>query len=348
MRSLFHAALLCYIATSVFCFKAYASTKDLNIYFVDVEGGQATLIVTPSRQSLLIDTGWPGFNGRDADRIMEVARNSGLQKINYVLITHYHTDHVGGVPQLLQRIKVEAFLDHGPNTENDELAPEGYAAYQNSLGSAKHLVVKPGDRIPIPGIDVEILTSDRAHITKPVSGDAVPNPYCASEPKAAVDPSENAASVGVLVTYGRFRFLDLGDLTKQKELEMVCPVNPIGHVDLFLVSHHGFHLSNSKALVFALHPRVAVVNNGAQKGNDPIAWQTVHDSPGLEDLWQLHYKADAGADHNVSKSFIANLDKDSEGHFIKVSAQPSGAFRVLNSRNGYEKLYPSNGPSPGR
>ena len=348
MRSLFHAALLCYIATSVFCFKAYASTKDLNIYFVDVEGGQATLIVTPSRQSLLIDTGWPGFNGRDADRIMEVARNSGLQKINYVLITHYHTDHVGGVPQLLQRIKVEAFLDHGPNTENDELAPEGYAAYQNSLGSAKHLVVKPGDRIPIPGIDVEILTSDRAHITKPVSGDAVPNPYCASEPKAAVDPSENAASVGVLVTYGRFRFLDLGDLTKEKELQLVCPVNPIGHVDLFLVSHHGFSWSNAKAMVYAVNPRVAVMNNGAKKGNDPVAWQTVHDSPGLEDLWQLHYKADAGSDHNVAKTFIANLDKDSDGHFIKVSAQPTGNFRVLNSRNRYEKLYRSSAAQPGR
>jgi len=342
MRSLFHAAILSSIALTVFSFKAHASTKDLKIFFVDVEGGQATLIVAPSGQSLLIDTGWPGFNGRDADRIVAAAKSSGLHEINYVLITHYHPDHVGGVPQLLRRIKVGAFLDHGANTENGELAPEGYAAYLNSLGSARHLVVKPGDQIPIQGIDAEVLTSDRAHITKPASGGGASNPYCASEPKAEADPTENAASVGVLVSYGRFRFLDLGDLTKEKELELVCPVNPIGRVDLFLVSHHGFNWSNSKALVHALNFRVAVMNNGAQKGNDPIAWQTVHDSPKLEDLWQLHYKADAGADHNVAERFIANLDKESDGHFIKVSAQPTGAFRVLNSRNGYEKLYPQN------
>jgi competence protein ComEC len=151
--------------------------------------------------------------------------------------------------------------------------------------------------------------------------------------------TENAASVGILVTFGDFRFVDLGDLTKDKELDLVCPNNLIGTANLFLVSHHGMGLSNSKSLVHALHPRAAIMENGAQKGNDPKAWQTVHDSPGLQDLWQLHYSSASGADHNVSKNAIANLDGDADGHYLKVTAQSDGTFSVVNSRNKYERIY---------
>jgi competence protein ComEC len=339
MRSLLDTMLLCVLASLLLASNSYAETKTLQIYFVDVEGGQATLLVAPSGQSLLVDTGWPGFNNRDADRIAEAVKSSGLTQIDYVLITHYHTDHVGGMPQLLKRVRVSTFIDHGPNLENDELAPEGYAAYLSSLGSVKHIVAKPGDWIPIEGIKVEVLAAAGARISQPAHGGGQANPYCASEPKWPDDHTENAASVGVLVTYGDFRFVDLGDLTKDKERGLVCPKNLIGTTDLFLVSHHGMGLSNSKALVHALHPRVAIMENGAAKGDAPEAWQTVRDSPGLNDLWQLHYTAASGVDHNVSKDTIANLDGDSDGHYLKVSAQSDGIFTVLNSRNKLERTY---------
>lgn len=339
MRSLLDTMLLCVLASLLLASNSYAETKTLQIYFVDVEGGQATLLVAPSGQSLLVDTGWPGFNNRDADRIAEAVKSSGLTQIDYVLITHYHTDHVGGMPQLLKRVRVSTFIDHGPNLENDELAPEGYATYLSSLGSVKHIVAKPGDWIPIEGIKVEVLAAAGARISQPVHGGGQANPYCASEPKWPDDHTENAASVGVLVTYGDFRFVDLGDLTKDKERGLVCPQNLIGTTDLFLVSHHGMGLSNSKSLVHALHPRVAIMENGAEKGDAPEAWQTVRDSPGLNDLWQLHYTAASGADHNVSKDTIANLEGDSDGHYLKVSAQSDGIFTVLNSRNKLERTY---------
>lgn len=335
VRCVLLISAICAIGSSL----GFAQSKNLQIYFIDVEGGQATLLVAPSEQSLLVDTGWPGNNNRDADRISEAMKDAGLKQIDYVLITHYHTDHVGGMPQLIQQVKVAEFVDHGPNQENDEMAPEGYDAYLKQLGKSKHVVAKPGDRIPLQGLTVEVVAAAGRHIDQAVGGAGQANPNCASEPQWPADHTENAASAGVLVTYGDFRFVDLGDLTKDKELGLVCPNNLIGSADLFLVSHHGMSMSNTKALVDALHPRVAIMENGPKKGDSPEAWQTVHDSPGLQDLWQLHYTADSGADHNVAKDEIANLDGDSDGHYLKVTAQANGTFFVLNSRNKSQRTY---------
>ena len=312
--------------------------KPLEIYFIDVEGGQATLMVGPNGQSMLVDTGWPGFDNRDADRIAAAAKLAGINQIDYVVITHYHRDHIGGVPQLADKIRVGTFVDHGPNREDSNETRDLAAAYDKVLPKAKHLVVKPGDQIPIKGINVQVLTADGEHIASPMKGAGQPNPLCASEPEAPVDNTENARSLGTLITYGKFRFIDLGDLTKRKEKDLVCPNNLVGTVDLYLTTHHGLDQSNAKVIVDALHPRVAIMNNGAHKGGKPEAWKTVHDSPGLQDLWQVHYAEDAGKDYNVPESFIANL-KETEGAYLKVSAQPDGSFTVWNSRNQYAKTY---------
>jgi len=316
-----------------------AAVKPLQIYFIDVEGGQATLVVSPLGQSLLIDAGWPGYEGRDADRIVQATHQAGLKQIDYVLITHYHRDHVGGVPQLVDGIKVGTFIDHGPNLEDSEVTRVDYAAYEKAIAGHPHVVVKPGWGLPMKGIEVRVLSAAGDHITSPLPGAGEANSYCGSEPTAAVDDSENGRSVGVLITYGHFRFLDLGDLTKKKEIELACPNNLLGTVDLFLVTHHGTDLSNPKALVWALHPRVAVIDNGPRKGASPAAWQIVHDSPGLEDLWQLHYAEESDRDHNVADDHIANVKENCQGKYIEVSAEPDGTFSLTNGGTGAQKTY---------
>jgi len=316
-----------------------ATPKPLQIYFIDVEGGQSTLMVSPSGQSLLIDTGWPGYEGRDADRIIATARQAGLKQLDYVLITHYRRDHVGGVAQLADGIKIGTFVDHGPNLEDSDVTRTDYATYEKVIAGHAHVVVKPDWGLPMKGIEVRILTSAGDVITSPLPGAGEANPYCANEPAATEDTTENARSLGLLITYGHFRFLDLGDLTKKRELELACPNNLLGTVDLFLVTHHGSDSSNPKALVWALHPRVAVIDNGPRKGSSPAAWQIVRDSPGLEDLWQLHYAAESDRAHNVADERIANVKENCEGKGIKVNAEADGTFTVTNGRTGAEQTY---------
>lgn len=315
-----------------------SAAKHLLIYSIDVEGGQSTLLVGPEGDSLLVDTGWPDHNGRDAERIQAAMRDAGVTKIDHLLITHYHDDHVGGVPNLVARVQVGEFLDHGPNREDSNSTRLGYANYLESIGDKLHRVVKPGDTIMMRGMSVVVLAADGQHISAVPGIKPVPNPYCASEKKWPADPSENARSNGILVRFGRFSFLDLGDLTGAKEVALMCPNNPIGIVDLFLVSHHGMDLSNSHALVDAIHPLVAIMNNGAHKGGTPVAWETVHSSPGLEALWQLH-TAEGPGSKNSPEQYIANPSGDGDGAYIKVVASPNGSFSVTNSRTGSSREY---------
>src|SRR5262249_47418567 len=305
----------------------------------DVEGGQATLVVHPHGQNLLIDTGWNGFNGRDADRIAGAAKAAGIRQIDYLLITHYHRDHVGGVAQLAGRMKIVTFVDHGPNLEDSDSAREGYAAYEKVVAQGKRLTVKPGDRLPFNDMSAQVLTAAGEQVSTPLPGAGQPNPVCDSEPEGPVDVSENARSLGVLITYGKFRFIDLGNLTRKEERELVRPNNLIGTVDLYLTTHHGLDQSNAKVIVEALHPRVAVMNNGPHKGGKPQAWETVHNSTGLQDLWQIHYALDNDPTHNSPEMFIANLEENCGGKFLKVTARPNGSFTVFNSRNHYSKTY---------
>lgn len=333
--------LLSITAILLACSIILSAKRPLQIFFVDVEGGQSTLFVTPEKQSLLIDTGWPDHAYRDADRIIKAMKRAGIKRLNYVLITHYHQDHVGGVPQLLSKVRIDAFIDHGPNREHSKATVRAYDAYRKATADSRHILAKPGETVPIKGMKVEIVTADGNVIGRPLPGAGQKNPFCTGVPHKAVDTSENARSVGSVITFGKVRIVDLGDLTWNKELQLMCPVNKLGHADIFVVSHHGRAESNSPALVHALGPRIAVMDNSAHKGGDSSAVDAVRSSPGLEDLWQLHF-ADAGGNaHNAEDPYISNISDQDTGHYLRITADPGGSFEVYNPRNKFSKKYPA-------
>lgn len=332
--------ILVALCIALFTPSMHAAEKALEIFFIDVEGGQATLFVPPHGQSLLIDTGW-GYNAfRDAKRIAAAAKLAKIKRIDYVLVTHYHSDHVGGVPQLVQKLPVGTFIDHGPNREESKSSSTLYREYQDAIAGAGHLVAKPGDHLPIKGMEVTVASADGRVLSAALPGvNAGSNPACTGVSQKEADPSENARSLGVVITFGKFRVVDLGDLTWNKELELVCPANKLGKADLFVVSHHGADLSNSPALVHALAPRVAIMDNGAKKGGSSSAWDIVKSSPGLEDFWQLHFADASGSEHNSSDPFLANISEADTGFYLKVTAHEDGTFEVYNSRNKFSKRY---------
>jgi beta-lactamase superfamily II metal-dependent hydrolase len=314
------------------------AVKPLQIHFLDVEGGQATLFVLPSGESLLVDTGFPGNNGRDAGRIAAAAAQAGVKRVDTLVVTHYHADHVGGVPAIAERLPIVRFVDHGPTVETGDQPAALFNGYAALRAKGSHVVARPGESLRVGDLDVRFLSAAGAVITKPLDGAGAPNPLCADYKPKDPDPTENAQSVGMLLTYGSFRMVDLGDLTWNKEHDLACPNNLVGRVDLYLTTHHGQNISGLPALVHALRPRAAIMNNGARKGGSPEAWTGVRTSPGLLDLWQLHYATGSDAAHNVDERLIANMD-ETTGNEITVSALRDGGFVVLNTRNNYSKSY---------
>jgi competence protein ComEC len=342
------------------------ASKPLDIYVIDVEGGNSTLFVSPSGESLLIDTGNAGAAAaRDAGRILAATKAAGLQQIDHLIITHWHGDHFGGLAELASHITIREFIDHGPNVQPGALADEFLEkTYPPLYAKAKHTVAKPGDKIRLAGLDVQVVTSAGETIKTPLSGAGGPNPYCANF-KPGENNAEDPQSVGTYFAFGKFRTVHLGDLTKNKEFELVCPNNRIGTVDVLLGLHHGQASSNSVVLVHALHPRVAIMNNGTRKGGEPEVMQTVHSSPGLEDLWQMHFSLLSGQEYTMPGMFIANTVDEQQptmpiapipapqpgpdappppahngtAYWIKLSAQQDGSFTVTNTRNGFSKTY---------
>jgi beta-lactamase superfamily II metal-dependent hydrolase len=312
----------------------------LRVFAIDVEGGQATLLVTPAGQSLLIDTGWPDNDARDAGRIAAVVKEARLQKIDYVLITHYHVDHAGGVGQLLDKVPVGAFIDHGPNREEDTGTQRVYAAFDKAVAAKKlkRIVVKPGDVLPIVGMKATVVSADGKLIDSSLDGGGEPNPYCKDAEVRPPDSSENARSVGIQIVFGKLKLLDLGDLTWAKEMELVCPANKLGHADVYIVSHHGMNLSSSPAMVNALAARVAIMENGSRKGGSAPALETIAGAPGLETLWQLHFSEEGGQELNTADDYIANTETDA-GNFLELSGSGDGSFDIRNSRTGAVKHY---------
>ena len=338
----------------------------LDIYVVDVEGGNATLLVSPSGESLLIDTGNGGAAAdRDVGRIMAAIEDAGVDAIDHLITTHWHGDHFGGMTELASRIPIRNFIDHGPSVQSAPATDAFLETYPRLRDGAQHTVVQPGDTIAVNGLDIHVLASGGRVIGRSVTSESGPNPYCGEFSPQAEDTGENAQSVGVLITFGAFRALHLGDLTVNTEFDLMCPNNPMGTVDLFVVSHHGQPTSNAPVLVHAIAPRVGIVNNGTRKGGQPEAMRVLHSAPGLEDLWQLHFSVLSGQEHTVPGLFIANdVDQpltampirgianpgrgagvppppvhNGQAYWVKASGSRDGSFTITNSRNGFSKMY---------
>ena len=321
------------------------TSNTLDIYLIDVEGGNATLFVSPSGESLLIDTGYRS-DGRDAGRIIAAAQDAGLTRIDHLITTHYHGDHMGGLAELTEQFPVMHFIDHGPNQD-----PEGSGArfedeYKEIYARATHTAVEAGETIATP-----------------LPGAGGPNPYCANF-RPGTNNMEDPLSVGIHVAFGEFKALHLGDLTKNKEFELMCPNNQLGTIDVLLGIHHGQQTSSSEVLVHATRPRVGLMNNGTRKGGDPEVMTTLYTSPGFEDLWLAHFSVISGQEYTVPGLFIANMadgqgstmpiapegpvqpgtpqpPHDGEAHWLMLSAQQDGTFTVTNGRNGFSRTYAS-------
>src|ERR1035437_6009137 len=309
---------------------AAQAAKTLEIFFIDTEGGQATLVVSPSGQAMLIDTGYRGFGGRDANRIAEAAKPAHVKRINVLFLTHYHADHAGGVKNLLEVMPVESFYDHGDNVEDDKSISD---AYNKARGSAPHTAYKPGDKIPIKDLDITVVVAAHKHIE--TKGE--PNPFCAGLAPKDGETGDNPQSGGLVVQFGKFRFADLGDIIWNEELALMCPENRVGKLDLLLTPHHGTHVSPKAD--YAMAPRVAIENDGPTKGGELEAYQMWRAMPGLEDFWELHFAMAGGREANSPDTFIANIDQRCEGKYLKVTAHEDGSFTVYNSRNKYTKTY---------
>lgn len=336
----------------------FGQSRNLDIYWIDVEGGAATLIVTPSGETMLIDTGWE-VGGRDAKRIYAITQQAGLKKIDYLVISHFHADHVGGLAALTKTIPVGRFFDHGDTIEKEN---QQWLDHYTAASAGKRTIVKPGDEIPIKGLKALVVSSNEQVLSKPVNG-GVANPLCTDAERKAPIGAENQRTVGLLLTYGKFKFLDLIDLDWEKEMELVCPVNKLGQVTVYQTSRHGaFDGAGAPAFLNAIRPQVVVVNNGPRKGMGQVdnnvqsinpagtrvapyeknAFLRVAKIPGIEGIWQEHLSLlDSDPTHNTSPDMIANLEDtaDCKGNWIKASVGRDGKFTVTNSRNGYSNTY---------
>ncbi|MGA3242311.1 MAG: MBL fold metallo-hydrolase [Bryobacteraceae bacterium] len=321
-----------------------AASQNLDIYWIDAEGGAATLIVSPSGEALLVDTANRTPDDRDAKRIFAATQLAGLHKIDILLTTHFHSDHIGAMPALAKMIPIDMYMDHGPSVELDR--PQVAAAYKayEELSAGKRRILKAGDRIPLKGVDIEVIASAGQAITKPLKGGGAPNPTCADFKPHGVEPDpDNDQSVGIVLQFGKFRFIDMGDLTWNYEQKLVCPVNLIGTVDLFQTTHHGLERSNSPQFVWAIQPKVAVMNNGPRKGGPASVFDILRHSPGLEDIWQGHLALGTPKEVNTDEKMIANLEPSAEckGNWLKASVDSNGRYTLTNPRTGFTKTYES-------
>jgi competence protein ComEC len=321
-----------------------AVRRALDFHFIDVEGGAATLIVTPAGESVLIDAGWDRFDGRDAKRIRQAMRQAGITTIDHLVVTHYHMDHYGGVAELAELVPIKRFYDHGKmnSLTDDPQFAERYGAYQ-AAAKDQTITLKPGDTIPLktaPGAPPIKLLCVASHAAVISGAGASANPACTPDAPNE-DPSDNARSVALLLKLGDFEFLNLADLSWNVSKRLVCPADQIGEVDLYQVTHHGGNINNDPALLRSLRPTVAVMINGPRKGGHPDTVKWLRETPSFKALYQLHRNVQTTAEQNAPDEFIANLDEQpDEGHMIMVSVDVAKrVFTVTNGRTKESRSY---------
>ena len=320
-----------------------ADRPSLDIEWIDVEGGAATLIVTPARETILIDAGWPGNDGRDAARIKAALDRRGLKEIDHFIMSHYHVDHFGGVPQLVAAAPVKRFYDHGPMTElqEDKQFAERYAAYRTAAKD-QTTTLNPGSTINLkqagPKLTLTVLASRGEVVSGPPK---VQNPVCGEATVKPEDASDNARSVVFVLKFGDFEFFDAGDLTWNVEAQLVCPADRVGKVDLYQVTHHGLDQSNNPVVLKTLQPTVAVMNNGARKGGSAEVVRNLKALPSLKAFYMGHRNIATTPDDNTAPELIANLEQTPDAaHAIVASVDQSGRFyTVTNSRTGESKRF---------
>ena len=329
--------------------RAQAGANDgrLDIYWVDVEGGAATLIVTPQGESILIDTGNPGI--RDPQRIFNVVtREARLTKIDHLITTHYHRDHYGGASQLSKMISLGTVWDNGKFEDMPDDPGEDYFTFK----AEARRVINPGAELPL-----KQTAKDARNRQTPLSFTClgtrkkfIPAPRRANVNKAICqdsrakdrDGSDNANSVAMLLEFGDFRFYDGGDITWNQEAKLICPINLIGRVDVYQVTHHGLDSSNNPLVLRSVLPTVTVMNNGVTKGCAPEVFATLTSTPSIQAMYQVHKNMRPdGQVNNAPDEFIANRKADAcEANFIKLSVAPSGkSYEVLILANEHRATY---------
>jgi competence protein ComEC len=321
-----------------------AADRQLAIEWIDVLGGAATLIVTPAGESILVDAGWPGFESRDAKRIKAALDRHGLTAIDHLIITHYHTDHYGGVPQLAALVSIKHVYDHGPMKElpEDRNFPQMYGAYRAAAKDAT-TTLKPGDTITLKqGSGPKLSLTVVAAGGEVSAGPAAPaNPACASAVAQPEDTTDNRRSVAFVLRYGPFDFYDAGDLTGDIEAKLACPADRVGAVDLYQVTHHGQANSNNPVLLATLKPTVAVMNNGPRKGGAPETFQRLKALPSLKALYAIHRSVANAADLNAAPENIANLEAPDAGNGFRATVDAAAkAFTITNPRTNETRSFP--------
>jgi len=323
------------------------AAPSLDIYWIDVEGGAATLIVTPAHQSVLIDTGWPTGS---AERIHDVAVKAGLTKIDYLILTHFHIDHFAGAAGLAELMPIGTVLDNGIPAHNPDQGGDD-AWFQKMIGpyrafKAEHrAIIEAGQEIPLRQEEGAAPLSLRCMGCRQhfyhLPGDPA-NPLCDSGVDHPFDTSDNKNSVVNLLRFGSFKFFDGGDLTWNLEKALVCPVNSIGAVDVFQVDHHGINLSSNPVLVRSLAPTVSVMDNGPRKGGSTETLATLRATPSIQTMYQLHRDLRGGKEFNTDDPDIANLEEKCAGNYIKCSVDSSGkSYTFTIPATGFSKTYPT-------
>jgi competence protein ComEC len=315
----------------------------LDVYWVDVEGGAATLLVTPAGETVLIDTG--NLGRRDPERIVKVLSEvAGRKRIDHLIVTHYHSDHFGGALTLVDLVPIQNLYDNG---EFEGLRDHPGKSYFELKVPHKH-VVKPGEAVPLTQaekqsqaqVSLTFLGGKQLFIDPPAEAPENAK-LCASGREKERDGSDNANSIVMLVKFGPWKFFDAGDLTWNQEARLVCPKNLVGEVDVYQVTHHGLDSSNNPLVLRSLLPRVAIMNNGTTKGCLPEVFANLKDTPSLEAIYQVHKNLRPdGATNNVPDEYIANLEMACKGNYIKLSVAPDGkSYTVSIPANGHERKF---------